>query len=234
MKKQEIICSITIMEGKRMKINWKRLAWVIFAVLYAGLFFYNCLKPFNNWLVPYVYTMILVVWLAYEYYNKNLFFQSGLIPDVLYFWLSRALFALFFYSSFVIGIATIIWWPKNRVGFYPFVNILGVLALILSIYLRQLAFRKKLNDICKIRHFYLSLCALIFSIALGYGSLFLLAYVIFIGLLLTYWNYVHEIKVFSNFSDYVKKQGGENLKGADHTKYWDKYLAGREKKPKQK
>lgn len=222
------------MEGKIMKINWKRIAWVVFVVLYAGLFFYNCFRPFNNWFIPYVFTMILVVWLAYEYYNKNLFFQSGIIPDTLYFWLSRALFALFFYSSFVIGIATIIWWPKNQIGIYPFVNILGVLVLILSVYLRQITFRKKLSDIRRIWHFYLSICVLIFSIALGYGSFFLIAYVLIIGLPLTYWNYIHEVKAVSKFSDYVKKQGAESLKETDYRKYWDKYLATIEKKPGQK
>ena len=132
------------------------------------------------------------------------------------------------------GIATVIWWPKNQIGLYPFVNILGGLLLILSVYLRQMAFRKKLSNIRRIWHFYLSICALIFSIALGYGSVFLIAYVLIIGLLLTYWNYIHEVKVFSNFSDYVKKQGMENLKQTDYRKYWDKYLATREKKPKQK
>lgn len=222
------------MEGLTMKINWKRLAWVVFVVLYASLFFYNCFRPFNDWLVPYIFTMILVIWLAYEYYNKNLFFQSGLIPDSQYFWLSRALFALFFYSSFVIGIATVIWWPKNQIGFYPFVNIVGIGALIASIYLRQMAFRKKRSNICRIRHFYVSLIVLVFSIAIGYGSMFLLAYSLIIGLPLIYWNFTQEIRVFTRFSDYVIKQGAENLKESDYSKYWDKYLNSIEKKAKQK
>ena len=217
-----------------MKINWKRLAWVIFIILYAGLFFFNCLKPYDNWLIPYVFTMILVVWLAYEYYVKNLFFQSGLIPDVLYFWLSRALFALFFYSSFVIGIATVIWWPKNQIGLYPFINIVGVLILLLSIYLRQRIFTKNLGDNKKIRQFYLSICLLIASIALGYGSLFLIIYAIIIGLPLTYWNYAHERKVLSQFAAYAKKQGLDITKSIDTSKYWDRYLATLKKSKTQK
>ncbi|MBE0433770.1 hypothetical protein IBX73_09960 [candidate division WOR-3 bacterium] len=217
-----------------MKINFKRLAWVVFIVLYAGLFFYNCLKPFDNWIVPYVYTMMLVVWLAYEYYQKNLFFQSGLIPDTMYFWLPRALFAFFFYSAFVIGIATIIWWPVNQIRLYPVVNIAGILVLAGSIYLRQQAFHKGLADPDKAGRFYVSICVLIFSIALGYGSLFLLVYAAAIGLPLAYWNYLHERKALSDFSDYMKKQGADNTKRADNTKYWDKYLASRVRKPKQK
>jgi len=217
-----------------MKINWKRLAWVIFVVLYAGLFFFNCLKPFSNWLAPYVFTMILVVWLAYEYYKKNLFFQSGLIPDALYFWLSRALLALFFYSSFVIGIATIIWWPKNRIGLYPFINIVGIAALAASIYLRQKTFGNKFADQRAIRRFYLSVFLLIASLSLGYGSLFLCIYVVIAGIPLVYWNYHHELKILGSFSNYLKKQGADTTKGIDYTKHWEKYLSSVIKKPKKK
>lgn len=217
-----------------MKINLKRLAWVVFIVLYAGLFFYNCLRPFDNWVVPYIYTMMLVIWLAYEYYKKNLFFQSGLIPDTMYFWLPRALFALFFYSSLVFGIATVIWWPQYHIGLYPVTNIAGILVLAGSIYLRRQAFHKGLADPDKAGRFYVSICVLIFSIALGYGSLFLLVYAAAIGLPLAYWNYLHERKALSDFAAYVKKQGAASARGPEYTKHWDKYLASRVKKAKQK
>ncbi len=217
-----------------MKINWKRLVWVVFIVLYAGLFFYNCLRPFDNWLVPYIYTMILVVWLSYEYYKKNLFFQSGLIPDSLYFWLSRALLALFFYSSFVLGIATVVWWPKNSIGFYPVINILGICTLIVSIYLRQRTFQCKCADEKKLTGFYISVIVLLASLALGYGSLFLLFYLVVAGLVLVWWNYLHERRVMAKFAEYLKKHGGEAARENERVKYWDKYLASIEEKPKKK
>lgn len=217
-----------------MKINLKRLAWAVFIVLYAGLFFYNCLRPFDNWTIPYVFTMLLVIWLAHEYYRKNLFFQSGLIPDTMYFWLPRALFALFFYSSLVFGIATVIWWPQYRIGLYPVTNIAGILLLAVSVYLRRQAFEKELADLNRARRFYVSVTVLILSMALGYGSLFLLAYAAAAGLPLVYWNYWYERRALAGFDDYVKKQGADTTKKNEYAKHWDKYLASRVKKPKQK
>lgn len=214
----------------KMKQNWKRLLWVLFVCLYAALFFYNCLKPFANWLIPYIFTMCLVVWLAYEYYNRNLFFQSGSIPDVLYFWLPRALFALFFYSTLVIGIATIIWWQKNQIGFYPFINIIGLGILIYSIYLRRTALKSRTTDHMAIKSFYLSVVLLIASLALGYGSIFLIAYVVFIGIPFAFWNYSIEKSTLNRFKNYVQKQIPEGTTRIDYEKLWTKYLDRRTKK----
>ena len=216
-----------------MRINWKRFVWVLFVCLYSALLFFNCSKPSGNWLIPYIYTMVLIIWLAYEYYKRNLFFQSGLIPDTLYFWLPRALFALFFYSAFVIGISTIIWWQGNRIGLYPVVNTIGLLMLITSIYVRHRTFDSQSADHDKVRSFYLSVILLSFSLALGYGSLFLIAYAIIIGLPLTYWNYQHELMKLAGFTDYLQKQG-VTPDQTDPAKYWDKYTATKIKKPKKK
>jgi len=231
--RQDSIYSTFTLKRNEMKINWKRLIWVLFVCLYSALFFFNCLKPFGNWILPYIYTMVLIIWLAYEYYKRNLFFQSGSIPDTLYFWLPRALFALFFYSAFVIGISTTIWWQKTQIGFYPGINTIGLLVLIASIYLRHRAFTSKPVDRNKIQSFYLSVILLIFSLALGYGSLFLIAYAVVIGLPLTYWNYQHELMTMAGFSDYLQKQGASSNQ-TDLAKYWNKYTASKIKKPKQK
>jgi hypothetical protein len=178
--------------------------------------------------------MVLIIWLAYEYYQKNIFFQSGFIPDALYFWLSRALFALFFYSALVIGIATIIWWPRNQIGLYPFINIIGLIVLILSIFRRQAVARTKAINHNASRDFYLSVALLIASLALGYGSLFLIAYVIVIGLPLVYWNYEHERRVLARFTEYIEKQGVSGSKQIDYAKQWEKYLARKTTKAKSK
>ena len=230
---QVSIFSIFTAKRNEMKINWKRFIWVLFVCLYSALFFFNCLKPFGNWILPYIYTMVLIIWLAYEYYKGNLFFQSGMIPDTLYFWLPRALFALFFYSAFVMGISTIIWWQGNQIGFYPVINTIGLLVLAASIYLRYRIFASESVDQNKIRSFYLSIILLIFSLALGYGSLFLIAYAIVIGLPLTYWNYQYEVMRMAGFSDYLQKQGATPNQ-TDLAKYWDKYTASKTKRPKQK
>lgn len=217
-----------------MKINWKRLAWVIFVCLYATLFFFNCFRPFENWLMAYLYTMILIVWLAYEYYNRHLFFQSGFVPDALYFWPARALIALFFYSALVIGIATVIWWPKNQIGLYPIINVFGLLLLGYSIHLRLKAFHTKRTNQAAVRLFYLSVAALFASLAFGYGSLFLLAYVIVIGLPIVYWSYDIERKILAGFTTYVEKQNNVDAKQRDYTKLWAKYAETQVKKSSKK
>ncbi|MGD9379066.1 MAG: hypothetical protein PVI51_00710 [candidate division WOR-3 bacterium] len=217
-----------------MKFNWKRFAWVLFVCLYSALFFYNCLRPFGNWVMPYIYTMVLIIWLAYEYYQKNIFFQSGFIPDTVYFWLPRALFALFFYSALVIGIATIIWWPRNQIGLYPFINLVGLIILALSIYRRQVVSRKKTVNHNASRDFYLSVALLIASLALGYGSLFLIGYVIVIGLPLIYWNHEHERRVLARFTEYIEQQGVTGSKQIDYAKQWEQYLARKTAKAKNK
>ena len=217
-----------------MKISWRRLAWVVFVCLYSALFFFNCFRPFQNWLMAYVYTMILIIWLAYEYYNRHLFFQSGFIPDALYFWLARALLALFFYSSLVIGIATIIWWPKNQIGVYPITNVLGLLLLGYSIYQRTRAFHTKRANQAAVRVFYMSVAVLFVSLALGYGSIFLLVYVMIVGLPLVYWSYNIERRILADFTTYAEQQSTADAKQRDYQKLWAKYTEKKIKKPRKK
>ncbi|MEO0096443.1 MAG: hypothetical protein ABIL66_11215, partial [candidate division WOR-3 bacterium] len=110
-----------------MKINYKRLLWDIFILLYSALFFYNCLSPYENWFFSYLYTMFLVIWLCKEYYQKNLFFQPTYIPNEAHNYLLRGLFALFFYSSFVFGIITIVWWHRYKILNSPVLPIIGII-----------------------------------------------------------------------------------------------------------
>ena len=207
-----------------MKINWKRLAWLIFIYLYAGLFFYNCLRPFNYWFVSYVYTIILILWLGVEYYQKHLFFQSGLIPYESYNVPLRVFFALFFYSSFVVGISTIVWWYKNQIGLYPFIQIIGVAILIYSIFLRWQAMGSKNINAKVIYKFYLSIMLLAVSLILGYGSLFLIIYAILVGSLLVFLQYRFEEKIFRGFEDFVyNKQKINKIEVKDYEELWSKY-----------
>jgi hypothetical protein len=182
-----------------MRINWKRLVWVIFIYLYTGLFFYNCLRPFNYWPVSYLYTMLFIIWLGVEYYHKHLFFQSGFLPFELYKWQLRATFALFFYSAFIIGIATTIWWTKNQIGLYPFIQICGIILLAGSFYVRWKAIRANSITTTVIGQFYLSIALLIGSLALGYGSYFLLLYTVVVGCPLVYLQYISEVNVLRDF-----------------------------------
>jgi hypothetical protein len=195
---------------KRSKFNWKRFLWVAFIFLYSCLFFFNFFRPFDNWLISYIYTIILVLWLCLEYYEKRLFFQSGFLPIKQYPWYLRALFALFFYSSFIIGCATIVWWTKTRIHLYPFLQILGLLVLVYSIYIRRKALVCKTADRDHVTKFYSSLFFLIISLALGYSSWFLFFYVLIIGYPLVFWHLAYEIRHFpgsKKMSDGRKKRG---------------------------
>jgi hypothetical protein len=211
-----------------MHINWKRLVWVIFIYLYTGLFFYNCLRPFHYWPVSYIYTMLLIAWLGVEYYYKHLFFQSGLLPFELYRWQLRAAFALFFYSSFIIGIATTIWWTKNQIGLYPFIQLCGIILLVSSLYVRWKTIRANSITTTVIGRFYFSIALLIGSLSLAYGSYLLVLYTVVIGCPLVYLQYTSELNVFR---DFFHTQNIKKIESKQDESLWKKYL---EKKLKKK
>lgn len=184
-----------------MKIRWPRLLWVVFIACYTALFFYNFFKPFENWFFIYVYTMLLVLWLCSEYYQRHNFFQSGLLLD--YHWGVRAVFALFFYSSFVVGLSTTVWWPGNKIGLYPFLNILGIVLLGISVYLRWKFYLMKKYDQETIPKFYHTLYVLCISLALGYGSLFVLVFSAVIGFPLVFLQTVYEKRHFPEYEGMI-------------------------------
>lgn len=212
------------------QINYKRLAWLIFIILYTGLFFYNCLTPYNNWFIPYVYTIIMILWLGKEYYFKNLFFQSGFLPIELSSFLLRGLFALFFYSAFIIGISTVVWWHKTQIGLYPVLNLFGVGLLIASIVIREKTFKEEVVTLKGISNFYLSIILLVISLALGYGSYFLVGYVIIIGFPLIFLQQHYEKNLFQEFENFVNsyKHDDNNKKKKinqeDYLHLWERYL----------
>jgi len=214
-----------------MKLKWRRLLWLVFIYLYSSIFFYNFLSPFKNWLLVYIYTMILIVWLGVEYYEKRLFFQSGYLPARLYPLPIRTLFALFFYSSFIIGNATMVWWQRNQIGLYPVLQIIGILLLIFSIVLRWGTFNKKTITSRNISAFYLSLMLLIISLTFGYGSQFLILYTLFIGIPLILWQRRLELAAYVKFEDFVHNELNINrIKSKNYAKLWNEYLEGKTKR----
>lgn len=207
-------------------VNWKRLLWVIFITLYTGLFFYNCLRPFPNWVIPYIYTIILILWLGKEYYVKNLFFQSGFLPIELYGFSLRALFALFFYSAFIIGIITVVGWHKYQIGLYPVIHLIGIALLVYSIILRGQTLNKEAITIKGISNFYYSVILLITSLALGYGSYILIIYIVIAGLPLVFLQKTYEKRVFQEFEDFVHNEQkiNKSFNREDCERLWEKYL----------
>jgi hypothetical protein len=184
-----------------MKINWQRFLWVLFIACYTSLFFFNFFEPFENWFFVYIYTLLIVYWLCSEYYQRHNFFQSGLLFD--YHWAVRAVFALFFYSSFIIGLATTIWWSGNKIGFYPFVNIAGIAIFIVSVFLRWKFYLQKNYHEESVAQFYHTLYVFLVSLALGYGSMFLLIYVVVVGFPLVFLQTVYERRHFQKYASVI-------------------------------
>ncbi len=213
----------------RIHVHWPRLIWVIFICAYSALFFHNLLNSFSNWHIPYVYTMVLIVWLCFEYYEKRLFFQTGFAPLPAYSWPLRAAFALFFYSSFIIGVSTIVWWHNSQIPAYPIVHIVGLITLITSVVLRRRMLHGKKITQKMISQFYVSILLLIVSLALGYGSLFLVAYVLVIGCPLVLLMRHHEYTLLAKidaFAQTHKKKNREEL--------WQLYIERQQKKQTRK
>ncbi|MEO0185803.1 MAG: hypothetical protein ABIL22_03010 [candidate division WOR-3 bacterium] len=164
------------------QIYYKRLIWIVFILLYSGLFFYNCLSPYENWFFPYLYTLILILWLCKEYYQKNLFFQPNFVPAESHNYLLRGLFALFFYSSLVFGITTIVWWHQYRILNSPILSIIGILLLGYGVYQREQSLRTAQSHKQSISRFYFTTALVTLSMFLGYDSFFLLVYALVVGL----------------------------------------------------
>lgn len=169
--------------------------------------------------------MVLVFWLCTEYYQRHLFFQSGLLFR--YHWAIRALFALFFYSSFIIGLSTTIWWQTNKIGLYPFINIIGIVLLGVSIYMRWKFYQQKTFTKENSKNFYTTLYLLLISLALGYGSLFLIGYVIVIGFPLVFLQSVYEKR---NFHQDESRIRAAKTYGDLQRRYFELVQDAREKK----
>lgn len=205
------------------QIRWKRLAWGIFIVLYTALFFYNCLSPFDNWVVPYVFTMLLIIWLAVEYYQQNLFFQSGLVTGVRGGMALRALFALVFYASFVVGIVSVVGWNIFQFRGYPVIPVAGILLLLCSVIMRYRAKGSRSVSVRVFNRFYFSVAMLMVSIALGYSSYLALAGTVIFGLPLILFQQRREESVFGKFIARDPPPADREVKTDDEQ--WVKFLA---------
>lgn len=215
------------------KVHIWRLLWVIFIFVYCVVFFHNMFRPQHNWHLIYIYTLLLIAWFCLEYYERHLFFQTGLLSH--FSWLLRTAFALFFYSSFIIGIATVVWWHGNSIGLYPYTQIIGIGCLIYAVVVRRQIYRRTVIKKKFISRFYTSLFFLTLSVALAYGSLFLLFYVVFIGLPLIVFMRKYEIAGFAAFLDYVQKTGKtDKITAKNYHDLWAQYLSATAVKPSHK
>jgi hypothetical protein len=217
---------------------WKRLIWLTFITAYAGLFFYNCLRPFRFWPVTYLYTMFFILWLDAEYFEKHLFLQTGYLPSAVYdnffsLLFVRSLTALFFYSAFVLGVATAVWWPHLRIPAYPVSPAIGIILLAGSVYLRRRSLTSRLDNPDNIIRFYPSLALLLYSLAFGYSSYLLLIYVTVIGLPVFYLQIHLERKTLRDFAQYTgAAQKFDKLTEKNYLPLWEKFISARSSRRK--
>ncbi len=220
------------------RFPWKRVVWLVFITLYAGLFFYNCFRPSRSSFAIYLYTMLLVLWLDAEYFQRHLFFQSGMLPVEIYdraarLFLVRSGLALCFYSSFILGISTIVWWPRFQIGLYPFTAMVAIVLLAASAFLRLRFHRDPPADPAGVVEFHHGVSLLLLSIALGYDSYLVLILVAVIGLPLVYLQAAMERKTLSEFLQFAFAAG--NREPSDRAEYcsrWERFIESRSSRRK--
>jgi hypothetical protein len=215
------------------RLPWKRLIWLVLITLYAGLFFYNCLSSFRFWPITYLYTMFFIIWLDSEYYEKRLFLQSGFLPAEIYDHSRTLLFvrfisALFFYSAFILGVATVVWWPRFQISAYPFSQILGMILLVGSVYLRHRFLKRRLEKPEAILQFFPSLVLLLYSMVFGYASLLLLVYVTLVGLPVFFLQIVLERNALRSFVHFaISEQNAGKITEKNYLPLWEKFIGAR-------
>jgi hypothetical protein len=174
--------------------------------------------------------MFFVLWLDAEYFEKRLFLQSGYLPAEVFdhsfpMLVTRFISALFFYSAFVLGIATAVWWPRFQIPLYPFIQAAGVVLLAGSIYLRYRFLKTRLENPDDILRFFPSLILLIYSLAFGYASYLLLVYVTVVGLPILYLQIVLErnmLRAFVNFAS--AEQNAGKMTEKNYLPLWEKFI----------
>lgn len=215
------------------RLPWKRLIWLVLITLYAGLFFYNCLNTFRFWPATYLFTMFFILWLDAEYYEKRLFLQSGFLPAEIYDHSRPLLFvrfvsALIFYSAFVLGVATAVWWPRFQIRAYPFSPALGILLLAGSVFLRYRFLKRRLEKPEDVMQFFPSLVLLLYSLAFGYSSFLLLVFVTLVGLPVFYIQIVLERNTLKSFVHFaISEQNAGKITEKNCLPLWEKFIGAR-------
>lgn len=218
---------------------WKRLVWLVFITLYAALFFYNSLLSVSGrWLI-YLYTLILILWLDTEYFERRLFFQSGLIPLEIYdhtvfLMLLRTGLALCFYASFITGLSTVIWWRRFQIGLYPLTTLAAIALLAAAVILRRRFHQQPPDQPGAVFHFHHSVSLILLSLALGYDSYLALALVVAAGLPMVYLQAVQEKKVRSEFLQFTARNDRPKSRNhAEDCSHWERFLETRSPRRKQ-
>ncbi len=113
-----------------------RFLWTAFVTWY----FINFSKNFFGSLtsdriqIPVIFFLILVLWMAIEYYFSSPLFQSGIVKPVFF---ERILFSIFFYATTIYCIADFTTLHWTQVNFaYSYLNIIGIVIFGIGVLLR--------------------------------------------------------------------------------------------------
>ena len=117
-------------------LRFGRLIWTAFVTWYFIDFsrnFFSSLVP-EQAKIPTIFFLILVLWMAIEYYFSSPYYQTGivLIPTF-----ERIFFSIFFYANTIYCIAdysNLHWTQLNLL--FPYLNIIGIIIFALSVLLR--------------------------------------------------------------------------------------------------
>jgi len=127
-------------------IRWPRLIWTVLVTLYFINFFKNLFHDALDgqaWM-PVLFFASFTLWMAFEYYFRSPFFQSGVVEPPR---LGKTLFALFYYPFLGYCVGDNVWWHWTQFpGLYPLVNLLGVALFLLGAWVRLTSLRTLLRS----------------------------------------------------------------------------------------
>jgi protein-S-isoprenylcysteine O-methyltransferase Ste14 len=113
-----------------------RFIWTAFVTWYFINFsrnFFSSLIP-DQAKLPTIFFLILVLWMALEYYFGSPFYQTGIIPPPT---LERVLFSIFFYANTIYCIADYSNLHWTQLSFlYPYLNVIGLVLFAIGVILR--------------------------------------------------------------------------------------------------
>lgn len=101
------------MSGLSRRPTAGRIIWTVVVAIYFLFFFWNLLHDAlrQDTTLPVVFSFVLVLWLAVEYYFGSPFFQSGVWEHSA---LWRGVFAFFVYPFYGYCAADFIWWHRTQ------------------------------------------------------------------------------------------------------------------------
>ncbi len=127
------------------KISVGRLLWTLFVAWYFINFNRNFFPSLisERTQIPIIFFIIMILWMAIEYYFASPLWQSGMIS---FHSIYKLLFSLLFYAVTIYCIADYASLHITQISFaYPYLNIAGIIIFTLGVLIRLLTLFELLN-----------------------------------------------------------------------------------------